>query len=147
MSKNVEPFLKCLSSFWDIWWEFSIYKCTPFLNLDYFTFYFLVSRVLCTFWNSTIYQLCGCWRIFPIFLLLVCLVECVLCHIQVYQIQEVPLINFALSACVTGAIYRKWSHLFTCSILLPTFSSIRLSVAIFYAEVFDSFRIKFCALG
>ena len=42
--------------------------------------------------------------------------------------QEVPFI-ISLSACATRVIFRKWSPVPMCSSVLPTFSSIRFSVA------------------
>ena len=50
-----------------------------------------------------------------------------------------------VSLCATGVIFRKWSHVPMRSSVLPTFSSIRLSVIGFYVEVFDPFGLEFCA--
>ena len=66
--------------------------------------------------------------IFPFCRLLFCLIDSVLCIIEAFQFQEVHLLIVGLSVCATGVIFRKCSPVPMCSRLLPTFSSIRLSV-------------------
>ena len=64
---------------------------------------------------------------FPFCRLPFCLGNCVLCFTEAFQFQEVPFIN-CFSQCATGVILRKWFPVPMRSSVLPTFSSMRLSV-------------------
>ena len=64
---------------------------------------------------------------------------------KVFRFRRSHLLIVSLSVCAAGVIFRKWFPVPMHSSVLPTFSSIRFSVADWlYVEVFDPFGLEFC---
>lgn len=110
-------------------WEFSDYICMPFLKLDYLVFWCLVSWVCYIFWRSVLCPMWGWLRSFSIQL------AAILSYWLWLYLSEASQFQEALSIFCCSQCLRKWSSVPIHSRLLPTFSSVRLSVAGFCNQI------------
>ena len=68
-----------------------------------------------------------------------CFVDCIFAS----QFQEFPLVNFWFQCLCYWVIFRKWSTVPMCSMVLPTFSSVRFSVVGFMLRSLDHLELSF----